>query len=119
MENEFGRPSPLRARRSGRTPSRRTAAPDKSRAEKPRTPRAPAAAPSWAAAGKHVRWWLRCACSADGDTGAAHDALRHVVDHEREEEEHDAHHEQRATMNAADRNLAHFLRDDAGHRVHR
>ncbi len=42
-----------------------------------------------------------------------------VVDEQREDEEDDADHEERAVMDAAADHLAHLLRDDAGHRVHR
>src|SRR4030095_14512684 len=50
----------------------------------------------------------------------AHDELlRAVVDGERDREQHQAHHEQRAVVEAAANDLAHFLRDDSRHGVHR
>ena len=38
---------------------------------------------------------------------------------ESDREQHEAHHEQRAVMDAAANHLAHFLRDDSRHGVHR
>src|SRR6266480_5125023 len=48
-----------------------------------------------------------------------HELLRAVVDGESDREQHKAHHEQRVVVDAAANDLAHFLRDDSGHGVHR
>ncbi len=48
-----------------------------------------------------------------------HDLLCEVVDHEREEEEDDADHEQRVEVDAALGHFAHLLGDNSGHGVNR
>src|SRR6478672_7328376 len=45
--------------------------------------------------------------------------LRAPVDGESDRKQHQAHHEQRAVMDTAANDLAHFLRDDSRHGVHR
>jgi hypothetical protein len=50
---------------------------------------------------------------------AAHDFLREPVDEQGKQEEHEADHKERAVVDAVAHHLAHLLRDDAGHGVHR
>src|SRR5262249_9872005 len=50
---------------------------------------------------------------------AKNELLRAIVDGERDREQHEAHHEQRAIVNATANHLTHLLRDNSGHGMHR
>src|SRR5262249_21360955 len=56
---------------------------------------------------------------ADAHPVTRDQALREIVDSEREHKENETDHEQRAIMNTASHDFAHFLRDDSGHGVDR
>src|SRR5262245_17232955 len=55
---------------------------------------------------------------ANGHSVAHDELLRAVVDGESNCKQHQTHHEQRAVVDAAPNDLAHFLRDDSRHGVH-
>src|SRR5712664_944972 len=57
--------------------------------------------------------------STDAHSVTRDQSLREIVDPKSERKKNEADHEESAVVNAAAHYFAHFLRDDAGHGVHR
>src|SRR5262249_49826777 len=65
------------------------------------------------------RWDEAATMLSDAHRVAGHELLCAVVNGESDRKQHKPHHEKRAVMDAAANNLAHFLRDDSRHGMHR